>query len=131
MTLPPQIWARTSFFPVEQDEDKETNPGRYGRAFARWLAEQFKARGESVQEVLPEDWGWCVMLTRKPYMLWIGCANRDGKTDEWGAFVKAEPTILQRLFSRPDTRPTVHRIHQALREIMQQIPDTESIWVEE
>jgi hypothetical protein len=130
-TAAPQIWAQTSFFQVEPGEDQQTNPGRYGRAFAHWLAEQFKARGESVQEVLPENWGWCVMLARKPYMLWVGCGNRNGNTDEWGAFVTAEPGVFQRLFSRPDTKPTVDRIHQALHEIMRQIPGATKVWIEE
>ncbi|MBA8890007.1 hypothetical protein FHW12_004254 [Dokdonella fugitiva] len=125
-----QIWAKTSFFQVDFEEDQQTNPGRFGRAFAYWLAEQFQARGETVQEVLPEDWGWCVMLTRKPYMLWVGCANRSGSIDEWGAFVAAEPGFLQRLFSWHDTRLTVDRIDQILHEIMQQIPGAGKIWIE-
>jgi len=131
MTSSSQIWVRTSFFHIEQGEDELTNPGRYGRAFSHWLAEQLKTRGEEVQEVLPEDWGWCVMLARKPYMLWVGCGNRNGVTDEWGAFVTAEPSLLQKLFSRTDSESTVNRIHKTLNEIMQHVPEFEKVWIEE
>ncbi len=131
MASMPQIWVQTSFFQVEPGEDQQTNPGRYGRMFAQWLAEQLKARGESVEEVLPEDWGWCVILTRKPYMLWIGCGNRSGATDEWGAFVSAEPSFIQRFFRRVETRSAVSRIYRTLHDIMQQIPGATKVWVEE
>jgi len=126
----PQIWALTSFFRVEPGEDEQTNPGCYGRAFAAWLAEKLKARGESVYEVLAEDWGWCIVLARSPYLLWIGCNNRSGRTDQWGAFVVAELGIVQRLFRRPDTQPAIDRTQKLLLEIMREIPGVTKVWVE-
>jgi Domain of unknown function (DUF6531) len=125
-----QVWVSTSFFRVEPGEDEHTNPGIYGRAFANWLAEKLKARGEAVQEVLSEDWGWCVMLTRKPFPLWVGCSNRVGQTDEWGAFVVAEPNILARLFGRVDTKPAVDRLQKILRDVIHEIPEAKKVWVE-
>lgn len=131
MTSAPHIWVQTSFFQIESGEDEQTNPGIYGRALANWLAEKLKARGEPVQKILSEDWGWCVMLTRKPYPLWIGCSNRDGRTDEWGAFVVAEPNILQRFLGRVDPEPTVARVHKVLQEVMHEVPDATKVWIEE
>ena len=125
-----QIWAQTSFFRVEPGEDEQTNPGCYGRELANWLAEKLRSRGESVHEVLAEDWGWCVMLKRSPYLLWIGCSNRAGRTDEWGAFVAAELGVFQKLFRRPDTQPTTDRIQRMLLEIMKEIPGVAKVWVE-
>jgi hypothetical protein len=122
MTSGPQIWVETNHFRIEPGEDQETNPGRYGRAFASWLADRLRARGEPIQEILPEDWGWCVILARKPYPLWIGCGNRFDRTDEWGAFVTAEPNLIQRLLKRVDDRSTVDRLHRILSEIMQEVP---------
>jgi YD repeat-containing protein len=91
---------------------------------------RYKARGEPVEEVLSEDWGWCVMLTRKPFALWVGCSNRAGQTDEWGAFVVAELSILVRLFRRVDTKAAVDRVLKFLEEVMHEIPDPKKIWVE-
>jgi hypothetical protein len=124
------IWVSTPFFAIEPGEDQETNPGRYGRAFARWLAEQLAARGEPVQQVVAEDWGWCLILARKPCLLWIGCGNRDDRTDEWCAFVGAEPNLLQRLLCTVDTRPAVARLHVMLNEILQQAPLATEVWSE-
>ena len=57
MSSTPSIWVRTPFFAIESGEDAETNPGRYGRAVARWLSNEFVARGVPVEEVFGEDWG--------------------------------------------------------------------------
>lgn len=131
MTSALQIWVQTSFFEIEPGEDQETNPGIYGRAFANWIAERLKARGESVKEIVAEDWGRCVIVTRKPYLLWIGCGNRAGRTDEWGAFVVGEPSLFQRLSGSVDPRPTVARLHQVLDEIMHEVPHAIRVWSED
>lgn len=39
-------------------EEKNTNPGRYGKVLVQWLAERLNERGVSVQGVIPEDFGW-------------------------------------------------------------------------
>ena len=130
MTSTGHVWVNTSFFPVEPGEDERTNPGVYGRAFANWLAERLKARGETVEQVLSEDWGWCVMLARKPFALWIGCSNRAGHVDEWGAFVAAEPGIFARLFGRADTKPAVDRVQKILQEVMHEVPGARKVWLE-
>lgn len=126
-----QIWVATSYFEVEPGEDQETNLGVYGRAFARWLADRLRARGEPVEQVLAEDWGRCIVLARKPYLLWIGCSNRAGRTDEWGAFVTAEPGLFQRLFRTVDPCPAVARLHRVLDELMHEVPRAVRVWTEE
>lgn len=131
MTSLPQLCVATSFFEIEPSEDAETNPGIYGRAFANWIAERLKAHGESVEEIVAEDWGRCVIVMRKPYLLWIECGNRAGRTDEWGAFVVAEPSFFQRLSGSVDPRPTVASLHQVLNEIMREVPHATRVWSED
>lgn len=86
----PNHTIKSSAFPIEAGEDADTNPGVFGRSLANYLAAQMQERGWSVKGVLPEDFGYCVMLARKPLLLWIGCGNRGGRTDEWIAFAAAE-----------------------------------------
>lgn len=65
----------TDLFTIDPREDEETNPFCYGKALAHWVRDGFLALGYTVEPVIAEDWGWCVMLHRKPFMLWIGCQN--------------------------------------------------------
>jgi hypothetical protein len=131
MTSGPHIWVETSYFKVEPGEDRETNPGRFGRAFASWLAGRLRVHGEPVEDVFGEDWGWCVMISRQPYPLWIGCGNRAERTDEWGAFVQSEPGVLWKLFRKSDDRPVVARLSGVLNTIMREIPNATRVWSED
>lgn len=70
-----QLWFRTDMFAVDPKEDEETNPFCYGKELACWLESRFRERGYSPEPVFPEDFGWCVMLSRESGRLWIGCGN--------------------------------------------------------
>lgn len=67
-------WFTSTQFHVQEGEEDSTNPGCFGKSLAEWLASELKTIGYSA-EVVPEDWGWCVMCARGEYLLWVGCGN--------------------------------------------------------
>ena len=64
---------KSDLFQIQKEEDKETNPGCYGKELGEWLCLKFKELGYNVEDLIPEDWGWCVMCEREEYLLWVGC----------------------------------------------------------
>lgn len=77
-----QYWFKSSLFNIVPGEDKETNPYCYGKELAEWLRQHFSSSNNEPEEIIAEDWGWCVMLQREPYMLWLGCGSLlDDDTD--------------------------------------------------
>ena len=127
MSTNAQVTFQTNFFKPIAGEDEETNPGRYGKALAQWLMERLKQRGVAVEGVIPEDFGWVVMLSRKPFMLWLGCGNTDGSTSEWSVFPVAETTMLQRLCKRADPAPEIERLKAHLSELVLSIPGVSNV----
>jgi hypothetical protein len=124
-----QVTFKSDFFKPIEGEDKETNPGCYGKALATWVAEKLRTRGVSVESVLAEDWGWLVMVSRNPFLLWLGCGNVDGSPGEWRVFVEAEPSLIQRLFKNVNTVPAKAELEQHLAELVQTIPGvSEIVW---
>lgn len=126
----PNHVIRTKAFQIEPGEDAETNPGVFGRALADYLAAQIRARGVSVERIIPEDFGYCIMLKRKPFRLWIACSNRSGKSDEWMAFAVAEGGLLKRLSGRTHPRMEIDHLSEMLGEIMRAAPAVESYLLE-
>lgn len=127
-----KYWFKSNLFEVEPGEDEETNPRCYGRQPANWLKEKFQSLGYAVEDVIPEDWGWCVMCSREPYMLWIGCRNLvdyDTATPEdppptkeellWNCGVVAEVSFYKRLFKKIDTQPGLQKLDNELKEILE------------
>ncbi|WP_247305466.1 hypothetical protein [Ralstonia pseudosolanacearum] len=122
-----QVVFRTPFFQPIDGEDRETNPGVYGKALARWLTEALAARGVTAHDVIPEDFGWVVMVSRDPCLLWYGCGNVEGSTDTWAIFPVAEPSVLQRLFHRVDVDAEASRLEVHLRALVPTIPQVANV----
>jgi len=141
-TNPLQLWFKASQFQIEAGEDEETNPLCFGKQLATWLRGKLIAEGYAVEEVIAEDWGWCVMCQRKPFMLWVGCVNIHdyaksrpedppplGSDVVWSCLVVAELPLLARLLSRPDTSPATSQLYTQVKRILCAEPDV--VFVEE
>lgn len=70
-----RFFFRSDLFLIDPKEDEETNPFCYGKSLAEWLRIKFEKFGYQPEPVIAEDWGWCLMLRREPFMLWVGCGN--------------------------------------------------------
>ena len=116
-------WFKSSKFDIEPGEDQEINPRMYGRQLARWLKERLEDKGYSVEDIINEDWGRCLMCSRDPFMLWVGCGSvSDDETVQpddpppaksdvtWHCFATAEVFFWKRLFRRIDTKPAVSKL---------------------
>lgn len=108
-------------------EEQETNPGRFGKALAHWLADGLRGRGVLVDRVFAEDFGWVAMVSGKPYPLWLGCGNIEGSKMEWTIFPVAEPSLLQRLFKRVDHSKEIDALHKHLVEIVRTVPRVSNV----
>ena len=126
-----QFWFRSHRFEIEPGEDEATNPLCFGRQFAHWLRERLVAQGRTVEEVIPEDWGWCLVVQRKPFMLWIGCVSVHdyaatkptdplprGSEVVWACAVVAEPSFLGKLRGI-NPAPAVEALFQQTRGIVE------------
>jgi len=128
-------WFKSSKFEIETGEDEEINPRIYGRQLARWLKRQLEEKDYSVEEIINEDWGRCLMCCRDPFMLWVGCGNMTdlsaiesenppAKEDiVWHCFVTAEVYFWKRLFRKVETQPAVSKLYADLGEILRAEPE--------
>ena len=123
----PQVTFETSFFQIRPGEDAATNPGRYGEALAKWMQQQLQARSVDVEEVVAEDFGWALILSRKPFLLWLACGNVDGSKTEWSLFPVAEPPMICRRFGRKRIREATHALWHQVNAIVPDIPGVTNI----
>ena len=127
MSTNPQVTFQTDFFKPITGEEEATNPERYGKALAQWLAEGLKERGVAVAGIVPEDFGWAVVVSRKPFMLWLGCGNTDGSNNEWSVFPVAETSMIQRLFRRVNPAPAIENLRVHLADLAPLIPGVSNV----
>jgi len=129
---PHQLWFRSTLFEIEPGEDEETNPYCYGRQLSRWLRERLAADGLSIEEVIPEDWGWCLVVQRKPYLLWVGCgcvqdfdmeqpsdAVPLGRDVVWTCMVVAEQSLFGKLLGGRNTTQSVDALFLQVKRVIE------------
>ena len=137
----PSFCFRSDLFPIDPREDEETNPFCYGKSLAEWVSARFEQLGYQPEPVIPEDWGWCVILRRDPFILWIGCGcDRsqfyssvtpeqkesfvpDGREVTWSCLVGTDTPIWtsffwKRLLGQGTTKDQVAVATQQLQEIL-------------
>ncbi|SUS05901.1 conserved hypothetical protein [uncultured Defluviicoccus sp.] len=130
-----EYWFTSTLFEIEPGEDEEINPRRYGRQLAVWLKAKLEERGYRIEPAIAEDWGRCLICSREPFMLWVGCGNvvdydaaQPGDAPPakenvvWHCFSTAEIPLLKRLFKRPDTSFALSKLDEDLRTILSQEP---------
>jgi len=124
-----QVTFETDFFKPEPGEDQHTNPGCFGRALAVWLQAQLATRGVPSEAIIAEDFGWVIMVSRQPFLLWLACANTEDSITEWRIFPVAELSLRQRLFSKPDTKTETDKLWEHVKAVVPEIPDVHNmIW---
>jgi hypothetical protein len=121
----------SSQFPIEPNEDEDTNPGIYGRTLGRWLAEQLTARGVATKEVIAEDWGLCVVTQTRPVRVNIAVANVEGSSTRWQMFAFVERGLFQLAQSPAELQRELATMREHLAAIVATIPDVRDVSWEE
>jgi hypothetical protein len=83
MKKSPSLEFSSTLFEVVEGEDEETNPGIYGKSLAAWLASQLRV---PEQDVIAEDFGWCVPVKSSQHRLYVACSSEDDSKDRWRVF---------------------------------------------
>jgi hypothetical protein len=120
-------WFKSSLFEIEPGEDDEINPGIFGRQLAVWMKQQLEARGYTVDDVINEDWGRCLMCQRSPFSLWVGVgsATETEAKDEvvWHCFAVTEGGLRMRMFGKKnEIEATRAKLDGALESILRTEP---------
>ena len=107
---------KSAYFKVLPFEDDEINPGVLGKSLSSWVAGELKGTEFEIQEEIKEDFGYCLMIKRKPYWLWVGCSGSSNydypeggltaeiagefpiESIEWNVWVTAEMGFFSKLF---------------------------------
>lgn len=117
----------SSQFHVGANEEQHTNPGIYGFALAQWLSDRLRDRGVVAKEVVPEDWGWCVVVKTRPVRVNLAVSNVDGSSTRWRVFVFAERGFLQLTKGTSDLRQEVAWLRELLASIVSDVPDVHDV----
>jgi hypothetical protein len=116
MKKSPLLEFRSTLFEVVEGEDQETNPGIYGKSLAAWLASQLRI---PEQDVIAEDFGWCIPVKSSQHRLYVACSSEDDSKDRWRVFVFAEGGFISRLLGRDTRAAEVTAVFARIKQILE------------
>jgi len=122
-----QVEFRSDKFPPYDGEQKEINPGLWGKRLAEYLQNNLAHYGVKVTGIGSEDWGWMVELENEEFPLWIGCGHQQGDNDEFLCFIEPGKPFIRKWFKKIDTTLQVGRVLEALRNVLESDPDIRNI----
>jgi hypothetical protein len=105
---------RSDAFAAEPGEDRQVNPGRWGKALARYLRAELTQRGLPGGEPYAEDWGWAIPIDNEKFALWVGCGNLDAHPDGYLCFIEPGKPTVRKLFAKIDATQRVEEVAIAL-----------------
>ena len=125
---------RSRDFPLVPHEDEGLNPGILGKSLSRWIVRTLEGTRFAITEEIEEDFGYCLMVHRRPYWLWVGCVGTPGRdypeggltetiaagfpleSIEWRVWVEAEWGLASRALGRDEREKDMGELHALLRE---------------
>ena len=127
-----QVEFRSSKFPPYQGEEKEINPGLWGKRLAEYLVVKLAERGFETDPIIAEDWGWYVPVRNEGFRLALCCGHQSGDDgDEFLCFTDPSRPIVKKLFRKIDATAQLTRLTQALEQILASDPDIRDVvWTE-
>ena len=126
-----QVEFRSSKFPPYEGEEKQINPGLWGKRLAEYLAQKLAEKGIATEELVADDWGWIVPVPNEGFRLGLCCGHQDGDDDEFLCFTEPNTPIVKKLFKKIDATAQLTRLTEALQQILASDPEIRDIvWTE-
>ena len=109
---------RSDKFPPYEGEEEEINPDLWGKRLGEYLKEKLQPEGIIVEDLIPEDWGWCLPIKNEAFSMWIGCGHYQEYPNGYLCFVEPSKPIIRKLFKKIDTTEQVGRVVKALDKVL-------------
>ncbi len=115
-----QVEFRSSAFPPSEDEREQINPQRFGKKLAEYIATALTSKGEAIERVYREDWGWVVGVTNTEFRLWIGAGNYEEYEDGFLCFIEPHTEYVRKWLRRIPSKRRVDELRQSLDAVLKE-----------
>lgn len=127
-----QFEIRSDKFPPYDDEEDIINPDLWGKRLAEYVVINLPNHNFQTEELIPEDWGWCIPIANDEFNLWIGCGHQYGAPDTFLCFIEPSKPVIRKSLKKVDTTNTVDGLAKALESIFTSDPEIKDFrWLEE
>jgi hypothetical protein len=109
---------RSDRFPAYDGEERELNPGLWGKRLAEYLQQALHVEGFETGEPFAEDWGWVVPILNESFRLWIGCGRYQEYPDGFLCFISPHKPFVRRFLRKVDTRERIESLQRSMDRVL-------------
>ena len=126
-----QVEFRSNKFPAHKGEEKDINPGLWGKRLAEYLVQKLSEKGIETEEIVAEDWGYYIPVQNEGFRLAICCGHQNGDDDQFLCFTDPDTPVVKKLFKKIDITSQLSRLIEAMQQILGSDPDIRDVvWTE-
>ena len=122
-----QVTFRSNKFPPYEGEEKQINPGLWGKRLAEYLVVKLRAMGIETHEIIAEDWGWYIPIKNDGFRLAVCCGHQYGDDDEFLCFTDPATPVLRKFLRKIDATKQLGRVVSAMETILSTDSDIRSV----
>jgi hypothetical protein len=119
MKRSPVLEFNSAAFAPVAGEERQTNPGIYGKSLAAWLGGELRSAGFETGELVGEDFGWCVPVKSEPYALYVACASTGEEMPQCRVFAFIEGGLLSRVTGTDGRAKRLSDVFAAVRRCLE------------
>ena len=122
-----QVEFKSNAFPAYPDEERQINPGRWGKKLAEYLKIKIENYGFRTKNIIAEDWGWEIPIENDKFTFFVGCGNYEEYENGFLVFISPDKPFIRKLFKKISTIEDVSKLSQALDEILRSNKDISDV----
>ncbi len=112
------VTFRSDRFPAYDGEEKQINPGLWGKRLAEFLRDNLRKERFETQEPIAEDWGWIVPVANDEFSLCICCGHYQEHPDGFLCFIEPHTPFVRKLLRKIDTQARVASLQRAMDKVL-------------
>ncbi len=108
------IFIKSNLFPAYPNEEKEINPGRFGKRLGEFVKETLIKNSIEVADFYSTDSSYELRINNFDFDIFVLTGNLDGEENCFLISIEPKKEFVRKLFKKIPTRPAIEKIYNVI-----------------
>ncbi len=112
-----EITINSEKFPAYPNEDRDTNPGRFGKRLGEFIIQVLANHNIATADFYPTDYCYELRIDQFDFKVYIDAGNIDGTEDSFLISIEPKKEFVRKWFKKISTKPVIENIYNILIDV--------------
>ncbi len=108
------IFIKSDLFPAYKDEEKDINPGRFGKKLGEFIKNALIKNNIEVADFYPTDSCYEIRINKFNFDIFVLTGNLDGEENHFLISIEPKKEFVRKLFKKIPTKPAIEKIYNII-----------------